>query len=265
MTLFVRELSISYGKAEILANISFSFAAGCCAALIGPNGTGKSSLLRAIAGLQTYGGTVSLLSGEQPEDAIAYMPQDTGAASALTVMEVVLLGRLRSLGLRVSGRDRTAALEALAVFGLTDLQSRTLGHLSGGQRQLVFVAQALVRAPAVLLLDEPTAALDLRHQILVLDIVRKHCREHGILAIAAMHDLSLATRFADQVICLSDGRILATGAPETVLTTRTIEQLYGVTAEITRTASGALAITPTGLVNAHPMAGTRFDLNSDAA
>ncbi len=249
MTLYVRDLSLSYGRTEILRDISFSLTAGCRAALVGPNGTGKSSLLRAIAGLQPHDGTVSLLSGERPEDAIAYMPQDTGAASALTVLEVVLLGRLRSLGLRVGENDRIAAFEALAIFGLTDLQSRTLGHLSGGQRQLVFLAQALVRAPRVLLLDEPTAALDLRHQILVLDTVHKHCRDHGILAIAAMHDLGLASRFADQIISLSEGRILATGTPEEVLTASAIETLYGVTAEVTRTASGGFAITPTGLTN----------------
>lgn len=250
MTLFVRDLSVSYGRTEILRNINFTLPIGCRAALIGPNGTGKSSLLRAVAGLQPHSGSVSLLSGERQEEAIAYMPQDTGTASALTVLEVVLLGRLRSLGLRVAGKDREAALEALAIFGLADLQSRTLEHLSGGQRQLVFLAQALVRAPAVLLLDEPTAALDLRHQILVLDIVQEHCRKHGILAIAAMHDLGLAARFADQIICLSDGGILATGTPEAVMTAATIETLYGVTADISRTASGGFAITPTGLAGA---------------
>lgn len=243
----VTGLSAGYGRTEILREIDFTLEPGRPAALIGPNGTGKSTLLKAIAGLMPHGGTVSLADGSRIADHAAYMPQDTGAASSLTVKEVVLLGRLKHLGLRVAAEDRQIALDTLGMFGLTEFETRTLSALSGGQRQLVFLAQALVRAPRVLLLDEPTAALDLRHQIMVLETVRNIALERGIIVLAAMHDLALAARFCDRMIGLSAGRIAASGAPADVLTDDTLAALYGVTADISSTPSGAIAIVPTGL------------------
>ena len=136
---------------------------------------------------------------------IAYMPQDTSAHSSLTVLEVVLLGRLNSLGLNLPKGLANEALEALDAFGLSSLQTRQLDEISGGQRQLVFLAQALFRQPRVLLLDEPTAALDLRHQLLVLERLRLIARKTGTIIGMAMHDLNLAAQYSDHVLGLGGG------------------------------------------------------------
>ncbi len=248
MTLNVKELEVSLGGTAIVKRASLSCAPGQFAMLIGPNGAGKSTLLKALSGLLPSHGQVSLkdltLGRTERQAVIAYMPQDIGPTSSLTVLEVVLLGRLRSLGLSVAGALADAAQAALARFGLAELQGRTLDAVSGGQRQLIFLAQALFRQPDVLLLDEPTAALDLRHQLVVLEAVRKHCADHGTIAIAAMHDLTLAAQFADQMICLSQGRIEAKGPPESVLTAERLQRVYGVEAEISLSAQGRPNVMP---------------------
>ncbi|UUX48568.1 ABC transporter ATP-binding protein [Nisaea acidiphila] len=245
--LTVDNLSVAYGRNTVLQDVTFHLPSGSPGALIGPNGTGKSSLLRAIAGLQRHGGTIALAGDAAPAGRIAYMPQDTAAASSLTALEVTLLGRLGKLGLRVARSDIEASRDVLHLFGLTDKQDVAISALSGGQRQMVYLAQALVRSPDVLLLDEPTAALDLRHQLLVLDTVADLCRERNIVVLAAMHDLTLAGRFAERMIGLGDGRIVAEGTPEHVMTPDSLADLYRVTAEVSRTSSGRLAIVPTGL------------------
>ncbi len=245
----ITDVSVSYGSVNILKDINFSLPAGSVTALLGPNGTGKSSLLKAIAGLTPSTGSIGLeqhknLSHAERASTIAYMPQDTGATSSLTVLEVILLGKLKSLGLRVPQELQNQAGKVLAEFGLLNLQDRTLDAISGGQRQLVFLAQSLFRNPKVLLLDEPTAALDLRHQLIVLDRVVKHCKENGTIAIAAMHDLSLAARCSDRMICLHSGSIIAEGKPADILTAESVEKLYGVEADIITGADGILHITP---------------------
>ncbi len=248
MTLKVNDLEVSLSGASIVKGASLSCGAGQFAMLIGPNGAGKSTLLKAISGLLPSRGQVSLkdalLDKPARQQVIAYMPQDIGATSSLTVLEVILLGRLRSLGLSVPGELAEDAQAALGQFGLAHLQGRTLDAVSGGQRQLIYLAQALFRQPDVLLLDEPTAALDLRHQLVVLEAVRKHCADHGTIAIAAMHDLTLAAQFADQMICLSQGRIEAKGPPENVLTSDRLQRVYGVEAEISYSAQGRPNVMP---------------------
>lgn len=242
-------LNISYGRISVLRNINFSLNPGSFTALLGANGTGKSSLLKGIAGLISATGTVGHREAEnltprQRTNTIAYMPQDTGSISSLTVTEVILLGRLNSLGMQVPQTLVSEARQALARFGLQELETRTLGEISGGQRQLVYLAQTLFRNPKVLLLDEPTAALDLRHQLIVLDRVLSHCRKNGTIAIAAMHDLSLAAKCADRVLCLSQGVIVANGVPDQVLQAPLIRGMYGVDVEILTSTNGTIHITP---------------------
>lgn len=244
----IEDIGVAYDGNPVLHAISAGFDPGTFTALVGPNGTGKSSLLKAMAGLIPSTGTVRLndtpLSGNGRLREIAYMPQDTGAQSSLTVLEVVLLGRLRSLGLRIGVDIRAQALTALRRFRLEGFQDRPIGALSGGQRQLVFLAQSLFRGPGVLLLDEPTAALDLRHQLIVLERIRETCLASGMIAVAAMHDLTLAARFADRVVFLNDGKIAADGPPAAVITTEILEQVYRVTAEVQPGPSGALHVSP---------------------
>ncbi|RMF37424.1 MAG: ABC transporter ATP-binding protein [Alphaproteobacteria bacterium] len=240
-------LSVRLGRAQVLDGVSARLAPGQTVALIGPNGAGKSTLLKALAGLLRASGKVRLEGRALPPGprrAVAYMPQDTGAAAALSVLEVVLMGRLERLGLRVDPALRGEALEMLARFGLGALAHRPIGALSGGQRQLVFLAQTLFRAPKVMLLDEPTAALDLRHQLMVLERVRAEVAARAAIAVVAVHDLTLAARFVDRILCLSGGRIRADGAPAEVLDAALLRAVYGVVADIAPLPSGTLVVAP---------------------
>ncbi len=254
MSLSFTEVTVRYGGTAVVSDASATLTAGGMTALIGPNGAGKSSLLKAIAGLVPSRGRVALDGRELPAGArqapVAYMPQDIGASSSLTLLEVVLLGRIRSLGLSVPRGLVAEAEAALARFGLAALQDRTLDAVSGGQRQLVYLAQAIFRQPRALLLDEPTAALDLRHQLVVLETLRAHARAQAIPVVFAMHDLSLAAQFADHVICLAEGAIDACGHAAEVMDAERLRRLYGVEAEIARSESGHLRITPLRAIHA---------------
>lgn len=248
MSLHIENLSVAYGKVPVIRAFDDSWPEGQITALIGCNGAGKSTLLRALAGLSPMQGSISV-SGAQlsPEDQrrqIAYMPQDTSAQSSLTVLEVVLLGRLGSLGLRLPAGIADEAMAALDTFGLTSLQARQLDEISGGQRQLVFLTQALFRQPRVLLLDEPTAALDLRHQLLVLDRLQKVSRQSGTIIGLAMHDLNLAAQYADRIVGLNGGHKTASGPPVDVLTAQNLKSMYGIEAKITLDAQNQPQVQP---------------------
>jgi iron complex transport system ATP-binding protein len=182
---------------------------------------------------------------EAPRGArVGFLPQDNGARAALTVLETVLLGRLRALGMRVPAAEVARAGAALARLGIAGLAPRLLSELSGGQRQLVFLAQILVDEPAVLLLDEPTSALDLRNQLALLSLLRDLAHGAGLAVMVALHDLNAALRFADRVLVLHEGRSVAEGRPPEVLTAELIAEVYGVQAAVARTASGHMAILP---------------------
>ena len=248
MSLTLKNLTASYRSSPVIRDVSDTWSAGEVTAVIGCNGAGKSTLFKAIAGLHPMRGDITL-SGQlmpltQRRQSIAYMPQDTSASTSLTVLEVVLLGKLETLGIRVAPDLVDTALAALDVFGLIPLHTRTLDALSGGQRQLVYLAQALFRAPQVLLLDEPTAALDLRHQLLVLERVRSFARDTGTVVAIAMHDLTLAAQFSDRLISLHNGGVAAAGPAETVLTPDLLKKLYGIQADVEIASSGRLQVTP---------------------
>ena len=237
MSLQIENLFVAYDKTPVIHAFGDQWPEGQITALIGCNGAGKSTLLRALAGLGPMQGNLSIagrpLTPEDQRQQVAYMPQDTSAQSSLTVLEVVLLGRLGSLGLRLPPGIAQEAMEALDTFGLTSLHARQLDEISGGQRQLVFLTQALFRQPRVLLLDEPTAALDLRHQLLVLDRLHRVSRQNGTIVGMAMHDLNLAAQYADRIVGLHNGERIASGLAAEVLTADNLCIMYGIDAKVT--------------------------------
>jgi len=223
----LRDVHVDLGGRTIVRGIDFSVAAGEVLALVGPNGSGKTTLLRSIAGQN------GLASGSVEATApLGYMPQDNGAAARLSVLEALLIGRHEMIGFRVRRSDRAAALDALSEFGLTDLAGERLDRLSGGQRQLVYLAQTMMRNPRSLLLDEPTSALDLSNQLLVLDTLRTLARSRGLSVIIAVHDLALAARVADTLAVLDRGRLAALGTPTEVLRPELLATVYGVVADV---------------------------------
>ncbi len=242
MSLIVRDLGVRYGQRQALAGVSFEARPGEVTAIIGPNGSGKSSLIRAIAGLVGHQGVVRC--GSDGAARIGYMPQDVGSSAALTVLEVVLLGRLRALHLRLTDADLDAAGAALATLGIEHLASRDLVELSGGQRQLVFLAQVLASEPQILLLDEPISALDIRNQVEVLDTVRRLTRERGLITLVVLHELSAAARAADRIIVLKEGRVAGDGQPDSVLAPQLISDVFGIDAIVVEIEGAGLAVLP---------------------
>jgi iron complex transport system ATP-binding protein len=228
MILQARNISVRYGTRSAVSDVSLEARPGEVLALLGANGSGKSSLMRAFAALQAHAGTVAWDGGRPPPGSIGYMPQDNGARAALTAFEVVLLGRMRTLTLRVGAADLEVASAAMNEIGVSDLASRRIGELSGGQRQMVLIAQVLAGNPRALLLDEPTSALDIAHQLHVLDLLRTVTRQRDLTTIVILHDLNAAARFADRVALLDMGRLVGIGVPADILRPVTLEPTFDV-------------------------------------
>ncbi|MEM6890090.1 MAG: ABC transporter ATP-binding protein [Pseudomonadota bacterium] len=241
MTLEVRGLNFAYGSRSILKGAGFApLRSGQLTALIGPNASGKSTLFRAIAGLLKAEGKVALgntdlatLSPKARLSRICFMPQFFAANAALTVFDVVMMARKNLSGWRVTSEDTLAVAQALHDAEIGHLAEAYVSELSGGQAQMVSVAQALIRMSEVYLFDEPTSALDLNHQLRVLSRIRGAIAERNAVGIVALHDLNLAARFADHLILLRRGEVLAEGAPHDILHRPAIAETYGVDIHIT--------------------------------
>ncbi|WP_298818319.1 ABC transporter ATP-binding protein [uncultured Roseibium sp.] len=233
-------LSFSYGPRQIFNQVDVGpVKSGQLTALIGPNASGKSTLFRLIAGLLSVeAGRVRLdetdlasLSTRARLKRICFMPQFFTANAALTVFDVVMMAHKQLQGWRVSEADMISVGTALEAAGIGHLAEAYVSELSGGQSQMVSVAQALIRNSDVYLFDEPTSALDLRHQLEVLQQIRSAVIARNAIGIVALHDLNLAARFADNLILLGNGRILAQGSPAEVLRKQSIADTYGVAIE----------------------------------
>ncbi|MEM6760923.1 MAG: ABC transporter ATP-binding protein [Pseudomonadota bacterium] len=242
MTLEAADLDFAYGNRPILRGAGFGpLIPGQLTALIGPNASGKSTLFRVIAGLLTpKRGTVALngtdlatISTKERLRRVCFMPQFFAANAALTVFDVVMMARKNLNAWRVTAEDMTAVGEALYKTQIGHLAEAYIGELSGGQAQMVSVAQALIRQSEAYLFDEPTSALDLNHQLRVLSQIRDEIRARGAIGMVALHDLNLAARFADNLILLRSGETLTEGVPDEVLRKREIAATYGVDIHIT--------------------------------
>ncbi len=232
----VSNLSFCYGHEPVLENVSFSAAAGEMVAIAGPNGSGKTSLLRILAGLEkTERGVVRLfdcdmrdLSPKERARRIAYVPQFMQGDLPFTALQVVRLGRApwqNTLGLE-NARDHEVALESMRFAGVEHLANRSLRLLSGGERQRVSIARALCQQPELFLLDEPTSALDYKHQMQIMDMLSMLRQEKNIAVVLVSHDVNLAAMFAGRLLLVRDGRVAAYGPPGDVLTQEYVTSVY---------------------------------------
>ncbi|HZH50722.1 MAG TPA: ABC transporter ATP-binding protein [Microvirga sp.] len=244
-------LSVALGRRRVLSEIDLALESGRFTVIVGPNGAGKSTLLRTLAGLLAPAeGTVTLdgvpvprLGAADRARAIAYLPQSGAVAWPLPVREVVALGRLPH-GERpdaLSAAGRAAVADALAAADLGGFESRPATELSGGERARVLLARALATKAPILLADEPVAALDPRHELIVLEVLRAQARA-GALVVAIMHNLTLAARFADDIVLLDGGRLQAHAPPAEVLTEARLAASFGISAHVSREAGGLVVV-----------------------
>ncbi|PYE42883.1 iron complex transport system ATP-binding protein [Rhizobium sp. PP-F2F-G20b] len=237
MSFSVENYSVTIGARRVVQDVSFDAKPGRMLAVLGPNGAGKSTLLKGFCSMRRGDGSVRLdhadLLAMRPIDRarqVGYVAQDLAQLDvALDVFELLLLAQS---GGRRSWRAPPEAFrraeETLETLGLSRFAHCRPGQLSGGERQMIGLALSLVRRPRLLLLDEPTSALDLSNQLQILDAVAEHTRSHDVVTLAVLHDLNLATRYADEVLLLKNGRVHTSGTTEAVMDPATISDVYGV-------------------------------------
>jgi len=234
---WVKHLQVSYGKQPVLRDISFEVPEGAFFIIIGPNSSGKTTLLKAMAGVlkprqgqvEIWGTSVRQYGRKALAQMVAAVPQRAPSDIQFTVQELVLMGRsphMGWLGLE-KPQDLELAREAMAITDVTHLARRPLQQLSGGELQRVIIARALCQQPRLLLLDEPTAALDPAHQVNIMDLMAQLKAERGLTVVMVSHDLNLAAMYGDQLLLLKEGQRISSGTPKEVLTYEQLEQAYG--------------------------------------
>ncbi len=235
-TLQLNDVGVHYGTREVLSGITTpALKGGEVTAVIGPNAAGKSSLFRRIAGLLGGPGDISIDGvPERSASRVCYMPQDTSVNTVLTVYESILLARKQGAAPRVSDADLEAVDEVLGSLRIESIAFKGLSELSGGQRQLVSLAQTLVRNPEILLLDEPTSALDLHRQVEVLSLIQALAQKRQMCVVLAIHDLNQVLRVADRVMVIDAGTMVRCGPAEAVITPELLREIYKVEGRIER-------------------------------
>ncbi|MBB3454910.1 iron complex transport system ATP-binding protein [Rhizobium sp. BK313] len=235
-------IRLSIDGNDILSDVNLSFPKGEFVALVGHNGSGKSSLLKILgrqilptAGLAFYAGQDIRSFAERAfARSVAYLPQDVNASTDMTVRELVRCGRYPwhgPLG-RFSRTDGEKVEQALALTHLEPLAGRIVATLSGGERQRAWLAMLVAQDTECLLLDEPTAALDIAHQIEVLSLVRRLSHEKGLSVVIVLHDINMAARFCDRICALKGGRVVVSGRPDEILMRERLQEIYGIDMDV---------------------------------
>lgn len=254
----VDSLSVALSGRQVLSEVTFSAGRGSWLAVVGPNGAGKSTLLRCVAGLLEHQGEIRVgdrraveASRREAARLVAFVPQRPVFPAGMTITDYVLLGRSahHSLLGAETVRDRRVVAAVLERLQLTGLADRVLGQVSGGEAQRAVLARALAQEAPVLLLDEPTTSLDLGHGQHVLELVDSLRKEHSLTVVSAIHDLTTAAQYADQLMLLVEGRVASVGSPPQVLTAASIAEHFGALVEVFAGASG-LVVAPRRLSGA---------------
>ncbi|CAL9566474.1 ABC transporter ATP-binding protein [Saccharothrix sp. NPDC042600] len=240
--LSAQSLRLGYGESVVVDDLSVDVLDGTVTAIIGPNGCGKSTLLRALARLLRPTSGSVLLDGKEIDRlptrdvarVVGLLPQSPVAPEGLTVADLVARGRHphQRWYRQWSSADEEAIERALVLTGMAELADRQVDHLSGGQRQRAWISMTLAQETDLLLLDEPITYLDLAHQIDVLDLVHRLHRERGTTVVMVLHDLNLAARYADTLVAMRGGKVLAHGTPEEVLTEPMLDEVFGLAAKV---------------------------------
>jgi len=233
----IKGLSHFYGSFQALRELSFSVPKECFFIVIGPNGSGKTTLLKTLAGIAApASGAVSILgrpiggyTRKGLAKRLAFVPQLPSEDFPFRVRDIVLMGRSPHLGVLGLDRetDRGIARQAMEFTGVESFAARRLDQLSGGERQRVFIARAICQEPEILLLDEPTAALDLAHQVRIMDLMERLKKDRGVTVIMVSHDVNLAAMYADRLLLMGEGAMVSIGSPAKVLTYEVLEKTYG--------------------------------------
>lgn len=236
----LENLGARYGQRTVIEGVTTTtFFGGQVVAVIGPNAAGKSTLFKRMAGLIEGAGQVVLQDSKKGTQGISYMPQGLNSSARLTVYESVLLARKQlTPGWVVHDDELKLVDDILGALCINELSFRNLGELSGGQQQLVSIAQTLVREPEILLMDEPTSALDMHRQVQVLNFMRALARKREVIVFIAIHDLNQALRFADQVLVIANGTSQDSGPSHEVITESMLRKVYQVEARIERCSRG---------------------------
>lgn len=254
MMISAQSLAFGYGRSLVLKGLSLDVRRGEFLGLLGPNGSGKSTLLKAMLGylrpssgaLRYWDSPRSPGRGELAKR-LGYVPQHSAQHRPVSVRDAVLMGRLPHLRDRWAGygpADRKAADGALDELGMRAFADRELSQLSGGEFQRVTIARALAQESDIILLDEATSGLDLNHAVEIMELMRDKVDQEGVTVVAVLHDLNLAAQFCDRIALLKDGAVRYLGGPEEVLNARTIEEVYGIRAEVRYDPSGRPMILP---------------------
>ena len=252
MNLTINNLSFNYASFPILNDVNLTMDLGEVLSIVGPNGSGKSTLLKCINRILKPKNETILINGQctskislkEMSKLMGYVPQSSTSTFPFTVFDIVLMGRRPYINWSLSERDNEIAAEMLDFLGIGDLAMRHFNELSGGEQQKVVIARALAQQPNLLLLDEPTSSLDIKHQLEILCILGELAQTNHCSVIVAMHDLNLASRFSDRMLMLKQGRIFAVGTPESVLTEENIEEVYGVKVRVTNSVLDKPQVTP---------------------
>jgi iron complex transport system ATP-binding protein len=250
-------LSLGYGRRTVVEDFDFVVPPGQVTAVVGPNGCGKSTVLRGLARLLRPTGGQVLLDGvdihtrptKQVARQVGLLPQSPLVPDGITVAELVSRGRHPHHGLlrQWTREDEEVVAEALELTGTADLAARRVDELSGGQRQRVWIAMALAQRTDLLLLDEPTSFLDIAHQVEVLDLVRDLVDARGTTVVMVLHDLAMAARYADHLVAMRHGEVVAQGTPQQVVTAETVCDVFGVTCRVRwEELTGDLTVIPLG-------------------